>query len=132
SSPDGIDCGATCSSSYVDGTRVSLSATPAPGSVFDGWNGDCSGTGACQVTLESARAVSAAFSPLKAASITRAVVGQGPGGVPLTIANPNNAAAHADLKLTRHGAQIAHARFTVPASASVRVILTLVTRARTY
>jgi hypothetical protein len=47
SSVAGIDCGATCSHTYLDGTIVTLTATPATGSTFAGWSGGggCSGTG---------------------------------------------------------------------------------------
>lgn len=54
----------SCSSSYAAGTRVTLSAAPAAGSVFWGWSGPCSGTGACVVTVDKARSVSALFDPL--------------------------------------------------------------------
>ncbi len=40
SSPAGIDCGATCSFDFVEGTSVTLSAVPASGYVLTGWAGD--------------------------------------------------------------------------------------------
>lgn len=40
SSPDGIYCSGDCSESYDEGTVVTLNATPASGSTFDGWGGD--------------------------------------------------------------------------------------------
>lgn len=61
SNPAGIDCGATCSASYTQGTGVTLTASPAAGSVFTGWSGPCAGTGACQVTMNAAAAVTATF-----------------------------------------------------------------------
>ena len=61
SSPAGIDCGATCSASFSNGTVVSLTATPDAGSTFTGWTGDCTGTGACAVTMDQDRAVTATF-----------------------------------------------------------------------
>lgn len=61
SSPAGIDCGATCAASFADGTMVTLTATPDPGSTFTGWSGDCSGTGPCTVTMDQDRAVTATF-----------------------------------------------------------------------
>jgi hypothetical protein len=68
SSPSGIACTVsasgttgTCSSSFPVESSVSLSAVAAPGSVFDGWGGACSGTGACIVTLSRAQDVSATF-----------------------------------------------------------------------
>jgi len=35
----GLDCGATCAASYDYGTVVTLTATPATGSIFRGWTG---------------------------------------------------------------------------------------------
>jgi Fe-S cluster biogenesis protein NfuA len=61
SSPPGIDCGATCSAFYQSGTVVNLTATPAVGSSFTSWSGACSGAGACQVTMDAARSVTATF-----------------------------------------------------------------------
>ncbi len=40
SQPAGIDCGVVCSGSFDENTVVTLTATPASGSVFDGWSGD--------------------------------------------------------------------------------------------
>jgi secreted trypsin-like serine protease len=62
SNPAGIDCGSDCSQSYTDGTSVTLSASPASGSTFAGWDGEgCSGTGTCTVTMSQAREVTATF-----------------------------------------------------------------------
>ncbi len=62
SSPAGIDCGATCFYSFPYNTVVTLTATPTPPSVFAGWNeGVCSGTGTCQVTMNSIQQVVANF-----------------------------------------------------------------------
>src|SRR5687767_315308 len=44
SSPAGIDCGTTCSASFVDGSQITLTATGAMGNAFMGWSGACSGT----------------------------------------------------------------------------------------
>jgi hypothetical protein len=63
SDPAGIDCGEDCGEGYEAGTPVSLTATPDEGSVFEGWSGDCSGTGSCDVTMSGARDVTATFSP---------------------------------------------------------------------
>ena len=60
----GITCGAggaDCTEVYDYGTVVPLAATPATGYSFAGWTGDCSGTGACSVTMTAARAVGATF-----------------------------------------------------------------------
>jgi hypothetical protein len=62
STPIGINCGADCSEAYNDNTQVTLTATPAAGSVFDGWTGVCAGTGTCIVSMSQARSVTATFS----------------------------------------------------------------------
>ena len=62
SSPSGINCGGTCSANFLDGTSVSLTATPDAGFSFGGWSGDCAGQGAtCTVTMGGARAATANF-----------------------------------------------------------------------
>jgi len=59
--PSEINCNVSCSFTYVEGTSVSLTATPANGSTFVGWLGDCSGMGPCSVRMEQSRTVRAAF-----------------------------------------------------------------------
>ncbi|MTW23167.1 DNA/RNA non-specific endonuclease [Allochromatium palmeri] len=62
SSPNGIDCGSTCSGSFEADTTVMLSATPAVGSLFNGWSGACSGTAStCTVNMDSSKTVLATF-----------------------------------------------------------------------
>jgi hypothetical protein len=63
SSPAGIDCGTTCTSSVRWGSTVTLTAGAAAGSTFSGWRGACSGTATtCTVRMDQARAVTAEFS----------------------------------------------------------------------
>ncbi len=58
-----INCGSTCSASYADSGTVTLTATPAPNSVFKGWSGGgCSGTGLCTLTIHANTIVTATFS----------------------------------------------------------------------
>lgn len=59
--PAGIACPGDCSEAYPNGTPVTLTATPSPGSIFVGWSGDCSGSGTCQPALSADRAVIASF-----------------------------------------------------------------------
>jgi hypothetical protein len=61
SSPAGIDCGATCTHAYDQGTSVTLTASPATGSTFGGWSGACSGSGPCTVTISADLAVTATY-----------------------------------------------------------------------
>jgi hypothetical protein len=61
SAPTGINCGTTCAADFPAGAPVTLTASPAAGSVFGGWIGACSGTGACVVTMGAARTVGAIF-----------------------------------------------------------------------
>ena len=60
----GISCGtggSDCTEAYSDGTEVPLTATPDTGYDFGGWTGDCTGTGACSVSMTAARTVGASF-----------------------------------------------------------------------
>ena len=45
----GINCGATCTGQFPEGTTVTLTAAPAAGSIFAGWSGDCSGSNPCSL-----------------------------------------------------------------------------------
>jgi hypothetical protein len=81
SSPAGIDCGATCSASYLPGTLVILDAAPAVGSTFTGWSGGgCAGTGSCQMTVNDATTVIANF-VLEQYPLTVTPAGNGTGTV---------------------------------------------------
>lgn len=65
SSPAGILCGADCASqsaAFNQGTVVTLSAAPAAGSLFSGWQGGgCTGKSACKVSLSENKLVKAKF-----------------------------------------------------------------------
>jgi hypothetical protein len=80
SNPGGISCGYSCEASFDAGTAVTLTATPDASSTFTGWSGDCSGTGACQVTMDQARSVTATFA-LKSFTLTVSKQGAASGQV---------------------------------------------------
>ncbi len=80
STPAGIACGAACTSQFTYGAFVTLQAAARPGSTFTGWSGACSGAGACTVTMDGARSVTATFAANpKTLTVSRA--GNGVGSV---------------------------------------------------
>lgn len=55
----GTAVGEGCGRSYRRGTTVVLTAVVAGGHAFDGWSGDCTGTGPCELTVTANRSVTA-------------------------------------------------------------------------
>jgi uncharacterized repeat protein (TIGR02543 family) len=87
STPAGINCGSDCNESYNHGQSVSLTATADSGFAFTGWSGACSGVGACTVTMDGAKTVTATFSPVYTLTVTKS--GSGTGTVTSTPAGIN-------------------------------------------
>jgi hypothetical protein len=80
SSPAGIDCGSTCSTEVFSKTKVTLIATPAPGSAFSHWTGGtCSGETPCTRPITSTRTVKAVFKAVGVRTLTIAIAGTGTG-----------------------------------------------------
>jgi List-Bact-rpt repeat protein len=62
SSPSEINCGGDCSETYLDGTVVTLTATPDGTSTFTGWTGCDSPSGnQCTMTMNANKTVNAEF-----------------------------------------------------------------------
>ena len=61
SNPSGVNCGSDCTEEYSYNTVVTLTAAPTDGSTFTGWGGACTGTGTCNVSMTTARSVTASF-----------------------------------------------------------------------
>ncbi|MHA2618037.1 MAG: InlB B-repeat-containing protein [bacterium JZ-2024 1] len=87
SNPQGISCGNICFASFPSGSSVTLTATPDPGSSFDGWGGDpdCSDG---QVTINANKTCTATFS-LQTYTLTVNKAGDGSGTITSTDGNIN-------------------------------------------
>ncbi len=64
--PVGIDCGTDCQAEFEENTPVTLSASPASGSLFAGWSEDCSGLGDCILTMDGNKTAVATFNLIPA------------------------------------------------------------------
>lgn len=92
--PAGIECGATCSASFVKGTTVTLTGTPGPNTLAPSWSG-CDGfnaEGKCVVTMSTAKKVIVTFG-LPEDPLTVKKAGAGAGTVTSSPAGINCGAA---------------------------------------
>ena len=80
SAPAGVDCGAVCAASFLDGTAVTLTATPDANSLFDAWSGDADCTDG-SVSMTANRSCAATFTPkpvpTETLSVSRIGIGSG-------------------------------------------------------
>jgi DNA-binding beta-propeller fold protein YncE len=95
SSPAGLDCQASCSHAFADGTAVTLESRPAEGYELLSWSGACSGKRRCLVQMDEDRSVAATFVRIEDA-LAVSVIGTGTG----TVSDP---AAGIDCGLTCAG-----------------------------
>jgi hypothetical protein len=65
--------GNTGTASYTANTIVTLTATPDSGFTFGVWGGDCSGNGACGVTMDANKSVTANFTIAPKAKILNGI-----------------------------------------------------------
>jgi alpha-tubulin suppressor-like RCC1 family protein len=70
----GLVCPSACSGRFPQGRVVILRPAPSPGSGFAGFSGPCTGTGPCQVKMESDQTLTATFGPPKGTAITKSKV----------------------------------------------------------
>ncbi len=80
SSPAGIDCGADCTENYNDGTNVTLTVTPDPGSGLTGWSGDADCSDGV-VTMDAAKSCTANFTLIIQHPLTVTKEGTGTGTI---------------------------------------------------
>lgn len=71
------DCSSTCMQQLDEGQTAHLVAIPQQDYQFAGWQGDCSGTGACDLTMSADRSVIATF--FWASTVTVVPAGTGSG-----------------------------------------------------
>ncbi len=78
-----INCGNSCTSSGDPGMTVTLTATPAAGSVFAGWSGvsGCSTAATCSFTLNANTTINAVFNAAPVSSYSLTVTTSGSGTV---------------------------------------------------
>ncbi|MDB5396786.1 MAG: hypothetical protein JWM91_4292 [Rhodospirillales bacterium] len=77
-SPVNNSCTAvSCSFPKQGGTALTVLEAAAPGSIFKGWNGACSGTGACIVTANADQTVNAEFALTKTITVSKTGNGAG-------------------------------------------------------
>jgi len=65
STPPGIACGSACAANFGYGTLVTLTAAPDLGYRFVSWDGACTGSVGCVVTMDAAKSVTATFAPFE-------------------------------------------------------------------
>ncbi|RKZ74152.1 MAG: hypothetical protein DRQ57_11990 [Gammaproteobacteria bacterium] len=78
---DGIDCGSDCTEEYIENTDVTVTATPATDSTFTGWEGICSGSGSCVISMTADQDVIATFELIPSYPLTVSKEGNGIGTI---------------------------------------------------
>ncbi|WP_177428132.1 NHL domain-containing protein, partial [Candidatus Venteria ishoeyi] len=74
----GIQCGAACSESYTENSVVNLIANADEGSLFNGWSGDCSGSGSTiSLTLDTSKTCQAIFELRAQSNLIQRFAGSG-------------------------------------------------------
>jgi hypothetical protein len=102
-------CTTECTTVWDNGMQVGVDAEPAPGWRLVGWGGACSGSGDCNVTIDAAKSVTAAFGPASF-RVSISVAGKGtvtstPRGLACTHVCARPFAFGATVRLTAHPAR---------------------------
>ena len=128
SDDDQINCGPTCSATFVQDTVVTLNAAPERGSRFKSWSGDCVGIRpVCKVDMTAARNVRAEFETLPPPDIDLSSIQLSPANLKvkagkkaqLTVQVTNNGLDGGQAKVALSSSSSGKA--TVPASVSFKV-----------
>ncbi|HEX4746219.1 MAG TPA: hypothetical protein VFU99_04975 [Gaiellaceae bacterium] len=72
----GLQCAASCTTTWNTGQRLSLTATPSAGAKLVRWSGGCTGAAGCALTVAPGAAVAASFAPASF-RLTVSVAGKG-------------------------------------------------------
>lgn len=138
SNPAGINCGSTCLAGFPPETVVTLTATPAAGSAFLGWNMGCTGPQPCAFTLISSSTVAVLFAAidfsLSAADPAPTVIAAGQSATS-TVTVTSNAGFSSPVSLSCSVAPVVNlgptcsiASITPPANGSATGTLTISTK----
>lgn len=109
SAPSGISCPGTCTKQFAPNTAVTLTASPAAGSLFAGWSGGCDSTETtCTVSTYATTDVIASFIPAGSSvtlTVTKGGTGSGtitsgPGGIDCGTVCTATLAAGTSVQLT--------------------------------
>jgi len=91
------------------GANVTLNATANAGYIFTGWEGACTGQGACQLVMNGPESVKADFAPTQVLNPTiSAVVGAGMSVPPVTALSPNGLMAITGMNFAPPGTAITY------------------------
>ena len=75
-------CTGSCTANHAEGTQVTLTAAPVPGTVLSGWSGACRGRKAsCTVRMSTAKTVNATFTALPMFGVNYTKAGAGGGSI---------------------------------------------------
>jgi hypothetical protein len=100
----GLLCTASCSTTWNNGQRIALTATPAAGTKLVRWSGACTGASVCSLNVGAGSTVTALFAPATfrlAVSIAgRGVVRAPAAGVACRPRCSGSAPSHAPARLT--------------------------------